>query len=247
MKVILFAIVSIAGASSITARQNSTTSINYNTAPPNLSTLANASLYDTWRPKTHVLPVYSSTGDPCMHYTDPATGLFHVGYLHEGASGATTDNLVTYNDLNENSEPFIRAGGLNDPLFVFDGSVIEQGINGTPTLLYTSVSYLPIQWTVRYVKGSESQSLAIATDGERNFTKLAHGPVIPSPPFTVNVTGFRDPFVFQYPQFDRLLDRTEGAWYTVISGGVHDQGPSFFLYRQYNHDPEFQNWEYLGQ
>ncbi|KAF2690306.1 glycoside hydrolase family 32 protein [Lentithecium fluviatile CBS 122367] len=241
----LFAVaVSALESQAITSRQDS---INYNAAPPNLSTLANASLYDTWRPKAHVLPAYGPTGDPCMHYTDPATGLFHVGYLHEGASGATTDDLITYADLNPNSEPFIRAGGLNDPLFVFDGSVIEQGINGTPTLLYTSVSYLPIQWTVRYVKGSETQSIAIATDGGRNFTKLAHGPVIPSPPFAVNVTGFRDPFVFQNAQFDHMLDRSEGAWYTMISGGVHDQGPSFFLYRQYNRDPDFQNWEYLGQ
>jgi len=244
----LFAVlIRLAGAVesyTITSRQ---ISVDYNAAPPNLSTLANASLYETWRPKAHVLPAYGSTGDPCMHYTDPATGLFHVGYLHEGASGATTNDLITYTDLNPNSAPFIRAGGLNDPIAVFDGSVIEQGINGTPTMLYTSVSYLPIQWTIRYTKGSETQSLAIATEGGRNFTKLAHGPVIPSPPFAVNVTGFRDPFVFQSPQFDRMLDRSDGAWYTIISGGVHDQGPSLFLYRQYNHDPEFQNWEYLGQ
>jgi beta-fructofuranosidase len=228
----------------INFRQNG---INYNAAPPNLSTLANASLYSTWRPKAHVLPTYGSTGDPCMHYTDPATGLFHVGYLHEGASGATTSNLITYTDLNPNSAPFIRAGGINDPIAVFDGSVIERGINGTPTLLYTSVSYLPIQWTIRYTKGSETQSLAIATDGGRNFSKLAHGPVIPSPPFAVNVTGFRDPFVFQNSQFDRMLNRTDSAWYTIISGGVHDKGPSVFLYRQYKSDPEFQTWEYLGQ
>ena len=100
-----------------------------------------------------------------MHYTDPETGLFHVGYLHLGASGATTDNLVTYRDVNPDSEPFIRAGGINDPVAVFDGSVIERGVNGTPTLLYTSVSFLPIQWTIRYTQGSETQSLAFARDG----------------------------------------------------------------------------------
>ncbi|KAF1953247.1 extracellular invertase [Byssothecium circinans] len=219
----------------------------YNSAPPNLSTLSNSSLYDTWRPKAHVLPTYGAIGDPCMHYTDPATGLFHVGYLHEGASGATTSDLVTYEDVNPNSEPFIRAGGINDHLAVFDGSVIEQGINGTPTLLYTSVSYLPIQWTIKYTKGSETQSLAMATDGGRNFTKLEHGPVIPSPPFALNVTGFRDPYVFQNPIFDDVLKSANGTWYTIISGGVHSEGPSIFLYRQYEQDPEFQTWEYLGQ
>src|SRR2546421_8025372 len=93
-----------------------------------------------------------SPGDPCMHYTDQATSLFHVGYLHNGAAGATTDDLVTYRDVNPSDPTFIRAGGINDPVAIFDGSVIPQGINGTPTLLYTSVSYLPIQWTIAYTK-----------------------------------------------------------------------------------------------
>ncbi|ORX94365.1 glycosyl hydrolase [Clohesyomyces aquaticus] len=153
--------------------------------------------------------------------SNPSTGLFHVGYLHEGGSGATTDDLVTYIDLNPNSAPFIRARGINDPIAVFDGSVIPTGINGTPTLLYTSVSYLPIQWTIKYTKDSETQSLAIARDRGRNFTKLRHGPVIPGPPFAVNVTGFRDPYVFQSPEFDQQLQSNEGTWYNIISGGVH--------------------------
>lgn len=228
-------------AGSLAIRQE----IDYNSAPPNLSTLANSSLFETWRPKAHVLPPTGQIGDPCMHYTDPETGLFHVGYLHNGASGATTDDLVTYHDLNPDGQPFIVAGGTNDPIAVFDGSVIPSGINGTPTLLYTSVSYLPIQWTIQYTRGSETQSLAVSSDGGRNFTKLEHGPVIPSPPFAVNVTGWRDPFVFQNSQLDSHLGSSPGTWYVVISGGVHGDGPSQFLYRQ--HDPDFQYWEELGQ
>lgn len=230
-----------ATAGSLVARQ----AIDYNAAPPNLSTLANSSLFETWRPKAHVLPPTGQIGDPCMHYTDPETGLFHVGWLHLGAAGATTDDLVTYSDVNPDGAPFIVAGGTNDPIAVFDGSVIPSGVDGKPTLLYTSVSYLPIQWTIAYTRGSETQSLAISSDGGRNFTKVEHGPVIPSPPFAVNVTGFRDPFVFQNGKLDDLLGSAEGTWYTVISGGVHGEGPSQFLYRQ--HDPDFQYWEELGQ
>jgi beta-fructofuranosidase len=230
--------------SHILPRQNS---IDYNAVPPNLSTLSNSSLFTIWRPRAHVLPAYGQIGDPCMHYTSPSTGLFHVGYLHEGASGAITSDLITYSDLNPDSAPFIRAGGINDPIAVFDGSVIEGGINGTPTLLYTSISYLPIQWTIPYTTGSETQSLAIERDGGSNFTKLQQGPVIPDPPFAVNVTGFRDPYVFQNAQFDRLLEKQNGTWYTIISGGVHSEGPSIFLYAQYEGDPTFQTWEYLGQ
>ncbi|KAI0850303.1 glycoside hydrolase family 32 protein [Daldinia vernicosa] len=228
-------------AGTLAARQD----IDYNAAPPNLSTLANSSLFETWRPKAHVLPPSGQIGDPCMHYTDPETGLFHVGWLHNGAAGATTDDLVTYHDANPDGRPFIVAGGKNDPISVFDGSVIPSGIDGKPTLLYTSVSYLPIQWTIPYTRGSETQSLAVSRDGGRNFTKLEQGPVIPSPPFAVNVTGFRDPFVFQNSQLDTELGSAPGTWYTVISGGVHGEGPSQFLYRQ--HDPEFQYWEELGQ
>ncbi|CAI7609362.1 unnamed protein product [Penicillium glandicola] len=220
-------------------------SIDYNSAPPNLSTLANASLFETWRPKAHVLPPSGKIGDPCMQYTDPKTGLFHVGWLHDGIAGATTDDLATYEDLNPNGAPAIIAGGKNDPLAVFDGSVIPSGIDGLPTLLYTSVSYLPIHWSIPYTRGSETQSLAVSYDGGRNFTKLAQGAVIPSPPFAVNVTAFRDPYAFQSSVLDTAVNSTKGTWYTAISGGVHDVGPCQFLYRQ--HDADFQYWEYLGQ
>lgn len=232
-------------ASSIASATPTASPIDYNRAPPNLSTLANFSLYETWRPRAHVLPPFGQIGDPCMHYTDPKTGLFHVGWLHQGAAGATTDDLVTYKDLNEDGAPFIRAGGVNDPIAVFDGSVIPSGVDGKPTLLYTSVSFLPIQWTIPYTRGSETQSLAVTSDGGRNFTKLEQGPVIADHPFAVNVTGFRDPFVFQSSQLDKILEGKSDTWYTVISGGVHSEGPSEFLYRQV--DPEFQYWEYLGE
>lgn len=190
---------------------------------------------------------------PQVHYTDPKTGLFHVGYLYSsdntsGAAGATTDDLVRYHDVNPGEEPlFIKPGGINDPLAVFDGSVIPSGINDSATLLYTSVSFLPIHWTIPYIKGAESASVAVSKDGS-NFTKVAQGPVIPNAPEgsnSLNVTAFRDPFVFQNKLMDELLDSKNGTWYNVISGGVHDSRCSEFLYRQI--DDEFRDWEYLGE
>ncbi|KAK4504695.1 hypothetical protein PRZ48_002656 [Zasmidium cellare] len=224
--------------------------IDYNAAPLNLSTLTNNSIFETWRPRAHVLPPSYHIGDPCMHYTDPRTGLFHVGFLYTsnttgGAAGATTDDLVTYRDTNPDDVHFIVSGGINDPVAVFDGSAIPSGINNTPTLLYTSVSYLPIQWTAPYTKGSETQSLAVSYDGGANFTKVAQGPSIPGAPFGVNVTGFRDPYVFQSPQMDLLLGSAQDAWYTLVSGGEHGVGPATFIYRQY--DADFRDWEYLGK
>lgn len=136
----------------------------------------------------------------------------------------------------------------HEQVAVFDGSVIPSGINDSATLLYTSVSYLPIHWTIPYTKGAETASLAVSYDGGTNFTKVRQGPVIPGAPQgsdQLNVTAFRDPYVFQNQYLDTLLGSDNGTWYNVISGGVHDVGGSQFLYRQA--DPDFRDWEYLGE
>ncbi|RAL12363.1 glycoside hydrolase family 32 protein [Aspergillus homomorphus CBS 101889] len=234
--------------------------------PSNLSTLPNNTLFNVWRPRAHILPAKGQIGDPCAHYTDPATGLFHVGFLHdnEGIAGATTANMATFTDTSSNGSFLIQPGGKNDPVAVFDGSVIPSGVNNTPTLLYTSVSFLPIHWSIPYTRGSETQSLAVARDGGRRFEKIAQGPVIPDHPFALDVTAFRDPFVFRSARLDALLaaEGNETAaqlaqaawtekgtpWYAAISGGVHESGPSQFLYRQNEGNAsDFQYWEYLGE
>ncbi|EYE93569.1 glycoside hydrolase family 32 protein [Aspergillus ruber CBS 135680] len=220
--------------------------LDYNAPPGNLSTLPNSTLFETWRPKIHVLPPTGQVGDPCAHYSDPETGLFHVGYLHNGSGIATvqTDDLVHYYDVNKNGNFSLTPGGANDPVSVFDGSVIPSGVDGKPTMIYTSVSSLPIHWTLPYTRGSESQSLAVTSDG-KNFTKFDIPPVIPGPPAGLDVTAFRDPFVFQNKELDRTLNSAKGTWYVTISGGVHDVGPSIFLYR--SKSSNFEQWEYLGE
>ncbi|KAE8352513.1 extracellular invertase [Aspergillus coremiiformis] len=223
--------------------------IDYNAAPPNLSTLASGALFDIWRPRAHVLPPHGQIGDPCAHYTDPETGLFHVGWLYNGTgmSGATTDDLVKYRDINPNGSQTIIPGGKNDPVAVFDGSVIEKGIDGKPTLFYTSVSSLPIHWSIPYHRGAESQSLAVSLNGGHNFTKLDRPPVIPLPPSNLSVTAFRDPYAFQSPELDTAAKSASGTWYAVISGGIHGKGPCQFLYRQNQKAMNLEKWEYLGE
>lgn len=221
--------------------------LDYNAPPPDLSTLPNLTLFETWRPKIHILPPNGQVGDPCAHYNDPETGLFHVGYLHNSSGIATvlTDDLVHYYDVNKNGNYSITPGGSNDPVSVFDGSVVPNGIDGKPTLLYTSVSSLPIHWTLPYTRGSESQSLAVTSDGGKNFTKLDVPPVIPEPPVGLDVTAFRDPYVFQNGELDRALNSAKGTWYVTVSGGVHNVGPGIFLYR--NQSSDFKKWEYIGE
>ncbi|KAB8199523.1 glycosyl hydrolase [Aspergillus parasiticus] len=170
---------------------------------------SSGSLFETWRTKIHVLPPAGRIGDPCAHYNDPKTGWFHVQYLYNGTGivGVQTDDLVYYYDIDENGNYTSVAGGANDPLAVFDGSVIPRGIADKPTLLYTSVSHLPIHWALPYTRGSESQSLTVTYDGGHNFTKLDRPPVIPEPSEGLDATAFRDPYVFQ----NKDLDDTVGT------------------------------------
>lgn len=244
-------------ASSILLARQAAGEIDYTAAPPNLTTLSNGSLFNTWRPKAHVLPPDGHTGDPTGHWYDDRSGLFHVGYLYNnpnetqfGVASATTADFVTWTDIRPgtNDQRYIQPGGKNDPLAVFDGTVISRGYQGLPTFIYTSVSYLPISWTVDYTRGSETQSIAVSMDATgRNFTKLQRGPVIPAAPFGLDVTGWRDPFEFQDAQFDELTGSQEGTYYLLISGGVHDVGSAQFLYRQYKPEYDFEQWEYLGR
>lgn len=86
-------------------------------------------------------------------------------------------------------------------------------------------------------------------DDGLSWIKLDAPPVIPSPPEGFNVTGWRDPFVFQSPQLDSILApndnlTTESPWYITISGGIREVGPRIFLYRQAADD--FTAWDFLG-
>lgn len=51
--------------------------------------------------------------------------------------------------------------------------------------------------------------------------------------------------MFQDPKLDGLLGSTNGTWCVAVSGGIHGEGPSQFLFRQ--DSPVFRDREYLGQ
>ena len=82
------------------AIRSSLAELDHTKAPPNLTEIEDTSLYWTWRPKAHIVPLGGTLQDPCMHYTDPDTGSFHVNFLlnraPNGASGTKTDDLVSF-------------------------------------------------------------------------------------------------------------------------------------------------------
>lgn len=79
--------------------RRSSAELDHTKAPPNLTEIEDKSLYWTWRSKAHIVPLQGTLQDPCMHYTDPDTGSFHVNFLlnqaPNGASGTKTDDLVS--------------------------------------------------------------------------------------------------------------------------------------------------------
>jgi beta-fructofuranosidase len=240
---------------------NETLIPDFHLPPKNLTFYGNNSLFTQWRSKARFRPSSNHIGDPTAFWQDEE-GVFHVSGLYSylrgpnisitsSIGGALTSDFLSYVDVHNytNATYFengvsIGPGNKNDPLAVFDGSVIPKGYKNWPTLVYTGVHYLPISWAKPYIKGSEVQTLAYSEDNGATWIKPDIDPVIPGPPEGFNVTGFRDPWVFQAPQFSRLLNDTPGTWYLSVSGGIKQVGPRLLLYRQNSSD--FTSWEFLG-
>jgi beta-fructofuranosidase len=134
---------------------------------------------------------------------------------------------------------------------VFDGSIIKDGYEGHPSILYTSTNPTgPLGATAGEKEGVETQSIAYTTDDGASWIKLDYGanPVIYDWPMN-NLTGFRDPYVFKSPEMERMLGNASqgasGSHFATISGGVIDEGPKLWLYRQ-TEEGDVTKWTYLG-
>ncbi|KAI5198737.1 glycoside hydrolase family 32 protein [Aureobasidium subglaciale EXF-2481] len=229
--------------------------------PQNLTNYGNNSLFAQWRTKARFRPSSNHIGDPTAFWQDEE-GVFHVSGLFSYLRGpnisitssigsALTSDFLNFTDVHDykNASLFtnsisIGPGNNNDPLAVFDGSVIPKGYKGRVSLIYTGVHFLPISWSKPYTEGSEVQTLAYSEDNGATWIKPDIEPVIPGPPEGFNVTGFRDPWVFQAPQFAKLLNDTPETWYLTVSSGIRQVGPRLLLYRQ--NDTDFTSWEFLG-
>ena len=71
--------------------------------------------------------------------------------------------------------------------------------------------------------------------------KHPSNPILGEEPPSLDVTGFRDPYLAPWPAMDLL--RGESSLYGLISGGLHGGGPQSFLYSV---DPsDISKWTYL--
>jgi beta-fructofuranosidase len=70
--------------------------------------------------------------------------------------------------------------GSYNGLGIFSGTGqpvnLTGGVDGTLLVFYTSVSKLPTSWSIPYQNGTESQSLAMSTDGGKTWEQYENNP-----------------------------------------------------------------------
>jgi beta-fructofuranosidase len=177
--------------------------------------------HDPHRPRYHFSPPSNWMNDPngliCwngdyhLFYQYNPNGAFH-GTIHWGH--AVSSDLIHWRDLPIALTPMPNspdAGGC------WSGCAVDDG--GVPTLVYTAVY-------------PQTQCIARGSDDLVKWVRDEHNPVIAAPPPGMNVTAFRDPFVW----------REDESWYMVLGSGFKDAGGAILLYRSGN----LLQWDYLG-
>ncbi|KAA8898955.1 sucrose-6-phosphate hydrolase [Sphaerosporella brunnea] len=225
-----------------------------------LDSFGNNTLFNTWRPQYHFLAPAGWMNDPCGAGYDPHRDEYHLMYQFNpnhvqwgnmSWGHAVSKDLITWTDVGgwRNSEAVALAPSESyDRLGIFSGTMqptnLTGGQDGTLMLFYTSVDALPTNWKLPYIPGTESQSLALSSDGGRTWQKYEGNPVIEGSPEGWNITGHRDPFFELWPEMDQLLGQEEEHWYMVLGSGIKGVGPRMPLYSAKRNDPT--KWTFLG-
>lgn len=173
---------------------------------------------ETHRPAYHFLPPTGWMNDPngLIHFK----GEYHLFYQHNPESAmprnivwghAVSKDLVHWKHLPialRPDKPYDKDG-------VWTGCMVDD--DGVPTAVYTGVH-------------PEVQCIATSRD-MLTWDKPPENPVIASPPAGMQVTGFRDPYVW----------RSREGWYAVVGSGIKHVGGAILLYRS----RDLRRWEYL--
>jgi beta-fructofuranosidase len=192
---------------------------------------------DPLRPQFHLLPASNWMNDPngpiyfhgryhMFHQYNPKGAIWgNMNWAH-----ASSPDMVYWR--NEPIAISPTPGGF-DSEGVFSGSAVLDG--GVPTLIYTGVMPPASESQATLRDGvhtwREVQCLALSHDPDlRTWQKLPE-PVIASPPPGMEVTGFRDPFVW----------RESGSWLLILGSGIKNKGGMILLYKS----TDLRNWTYL--
>ena len=130
---------------------------------------------------------------------------------------------------------------------VFTGCMYPTGPHGEKdqlTLIYSSVNHLPIHWTIPYTRNCAGLALATSDDAGRTWHKSNLNPILNGEPEGLVVTGFRDPYLAEWPALDKARNKGEKRLYGIVSGGIVGKGPAAFLYEVVPSD--LTTWTYIG-
>ncbi|UZP38618.1 hypothetical protein NXS19_006434 [Fusarium pseudograminearum] len=212
----------------------------------------------TPRPRWHPSPTYHLKAprgwinDPCAPGYDASTGTYHLSYQWNPKScdwGDITWGHLTSRDgltWKQNTQnPILEPSESYDKEGIFTGCLHPTGLQGEEgqlTVIYSSITHLPIHWTLPYTRNCAGLSVATSNDGGKTWQKSEQNPILDGEPEGVTVTGFRDPFLAEWPAMDEM--RGEVSMYGFVSGGIVDGGPTVFLYAISPTD--LTQWTYLG-
>lgn len=207
--------------------------------------------YSRYRPTSHFIAPHSWSNDPCGAVYVPESQEYLICYqwnpgTTEGGNCAwgmaKSRDLVVWEDC----MPAIWNGSSYDRLGVFSGSIVSRLVNGQRVLylFYTSVSAVPIHWSKPYIKGCETQSVAISTDLGKTWVRHGSNPLLESPPKCSATTGWRDPFVSPSASLSDLLGQSRHTDYMMIASGERKHGPQLHLYK--SDDLASNSWDYVS-
>ncbi|EFQ85665.1 hypothetical protein PTT_19351 [Pyrenophora teres f. teres 0-1] len=205
--------------------------------------LGNNSLFTRWRSTYHFNSPAGWLNDPAGMMYDPINDTYHLHYqwhpnhINWGNISwghAISKDMITWTDVGgwENDQAqSIGTGPHPDSrntsyygLGIFSGSAqpynLEGKQDGTLLAFYTATQYLPTNWAIPYIKGTESQAIAISKDAGQTWQHYEGNPIMTQPPQGWNITGWRDPFVEPWPEMDAILGQKEPHFYMVLGSGI---------------------------
>ena len=199
--------------------------------------------FERFRPRSHFIAPHSWANDPCGAVYVPETDEYLFCYqwnpgTTEGGNSAwgmaRSRDLITWQDCS----PALRNGIAKsyDSEGVFSGSIVSRLREGRRLLFlfYTSVSAVPIHWSLDYIKGCESQSVAFSTDFGRSWHRYENNPLLKEPPKRELTTGWRDPFVSPWHGLSTLLNIDPSTDFMMIASGERGRGCQLHIYRSHN-------------
>ncbi|KAK2043083.1 Arabinanase/levansucrase/invertase [Colletotrichum somersetense] len=171
-------------------------------------------------PVYHLKPPRGWMNDPCAPGYDATTGTYHLFYQWNPEKcdwGNITWEHVTSRDgihwKHNGSKPVLEPSQPYDQRGVFTGCFNPTGPGIQPgqlTVFYTSACHLPIHWSLPNTRNSEGPSMATSRDAGRTWVKSEQNPILIGEPDDATVTGWRDPYVAEWPALDEAREAQKG-------------------------------------